>query len=307
MSTGIKYIKHSNINKEKWDKCIVTSRNRIVYALSWYLDRLSPNWDALIEKDYESVMPIIHGKKYYLNYIYNPFFSARLGVFSKKELNNALLSDFFDKIPSKYRLISIKVNSYQHLNIENFNSETCVNYELELNKSYEGLFKSFSKNHKKNIRKSYKTGLFIKKEIDIEGLVHLKKELMFSIKNNKINESHFESLKSLLSFAQNKKNTVTYNAYNTKQELCASAVFLLKFNRAVIYSATNKIGKKFRAGYVLIDCFLKDFAESNIVLDFAGSNIKGIADFNAGFGSSKYTYQNFYRNKLRFPLKYLKK
>jgi hypothetical protein len=56
----IKYLKHKEINKEKWDKCISSSHNKIIYALSWYLDVVSPNWDGLIKGDYEAVMPISH-------------------------------------------------------------------------------------------------------------------------------------------------------------------------------------------------------------------------------------------------------
>jgi len=297
--TKIIYLKHKDIDKKQWDNCIKQSSNRIVFALSWYLDNLCPGWDALIEEGYNSVMPLVHRKKYFINYIYNPYFSARLGVFSKNELNNSLLSRFFDKIPSKYRLISIKVNSYKYFKIEKFNSETSVNYELELNKSYEAIYKNFSKNHKKNISRAYKSGIIIKKEHDFGGLIKLKKGLMFRLKNNNLKEFDFENLRNLLSFAQRNNNIITYNAYYN-QKLCGSVVFLIKDNRAVKYSATNLTGKKLRAGYLLINSYLKEYSTSDTILDFAGSNIKGIADFNAGFGSERKTFQNF--TCIKFPI-----
>jgi hypothetical protein len=42
-------------------------------------------------------------------------------------------------------------------------------------------------------------------------------------------------------------------------------------------------------------------------LDFAGSEIKGIAEFNAGFGSNKIEYLKYFSNTLPFPINLLKK
>jgi hypothetical protein len=62
----ITYLKHTEIDKYKWDACITRASNSLVYAYSWFLDVVSPNWDALILDDYTAVMPITHRKKYFL-------------------------------------------------------------------------------------------------------------------------------------------------------------------------------------------------------------------------------------------------
>ncbi|NOZ34200.1 MAG: hypothetical protein GXO80_02755 [Chlorobi bacterium] len=298
----IKYLKNKNIDKKKWDKCISASENSIVYAVSWYLDKLCPGWDALISGDYAAVMPIIHNKKYFIHYIYNPYFSARLGVFSKTPLNNPLLFLFFNSIPKKYKLISVKINSYKPFHLSGFIFEKKTNYELKLTQSYKELFSGFSKNHRKNIRRAYKSSVQVKKEPNIKEMILLKKKLMSDVKTSKLNKYHFLQLQNLLLYAQNKSFTKVYNVYDETRNICGSAVFLIFQNRAIIYSATNSVGKKFLAGYILVDSFIRDFAGSDIILDFAGSDIKGIADFNAGFGSTKKTYRNFTKNTLPFPL-----
>jgi hypothetical protein len=61
---------------------IARSFNGIVYAYSWYLDIVSPGWDALVKDDYKSVMPLTWRKKYGIKYLYQPFFTQQLGVFS---------------------------------------------------------------------------------------------------------------------------------------------------------------------------------------------------------------------------------
>ena len=54
----IKHLTHNMIDKRRWDDCIAKSFNGSVYAWSWYLDIVHPNWEALIENDYERVMPL---------------------------------------------------------------------------------------------------------------------------------------------------------------------------------------------------------------------------------------------------------
>lgn len=303
---NITYFKHKDINKEKWDRCIDVSKNRIVYALSWYLDRIGPNWDALIEGDYESVMPIIHRKKYFINYIYNPFFTAKLGIFSETQIDKPLVNNFFKSIPKKFKLVSIKLNSYTLFNVPNFNTQINTTYELNLNRPYEEIAENFSKNHIKNIVKGNNSSIIIRKEDDVSKLILLKKDQMLSLRNSQFKKNHFIKLSQILNYALKKDECVVYNAYDKDNKVCASAVFLIKYNRAVKYTATNDLGKKNRAGYVLIDTFIKEHSGSNLILDFAGSNIKGIADFNAGFGSANFTYPNIYTNKLPFSFKKVK-
>ena len=51
----IKYLTHNNIDKTRWDECIRRSFNGNIYAWSWYLDIVHPQWEALIENNYERV------------------------------------------------------------------------------------------------------------------------------------------------------------------------------------------------------------------------------------------------------------
>lgn len=298
MFTKIRYVKNEEINKQKWDFCIESSTNRIVFAFSWYLDNLCPDWDALIFNDYSAVMPIIHGKKYTLNYIYNPYFSSRLGVFSKTEHTEVLFSNFLNSVLKKYKLISIKFNTDKLYEVRNYELTRNVNYILPLNRKYDELMQNFSKNHKQNIKKALSSEIVIKREKNIRDLVCLKQDMMSHVSGQK--PIHFERLYNTLHAASEFAEIILYNAYTPNNDICASAAFLISGNRAIKYSATTLDGKKLRGGYAIVNRFIKDFAGNNILLDFAGSNIKGIADFNAGFGSIKKVYPCYTRRK--FPL-----
>src|SRR5688572_25071693 len=95
----IRYLKHGKVNTARWDACIRNSTNGMIYAYSWYLDAVCPGWEALVKGDYESVMPLTCGKKMGLHYLYPPFFTQQLGVFSRSGVNEKEVEEFLSAIP----------------------------------------------------------------------------------------------------------------------------------------------------------------------------------------------------------------
>ncbi len=79
----IRYLTYQQIDKTKWDACIDNAENGLVYAYSFYLDAMAKNWDGLVLNEYEAVMPLTWNKKYSIHYLYQPPFTACLGVFGK--------------------------------------------------------------------------------------------------------------------------------------------------------------------------------------------------------------------------------
>ena len=59
--------------------------------------------------------------------------------------------------------------------------------------------------------------------------------------------------------------------------------------------------------FYLLDQFIKMNAEKNIILDFEGSMIHGIAQFYEGFGALPETYFQLKFNRLPLFLKWLKR
>jgi hypothetical protein len=109
-SHQIKYITQQNIDKEKWDACIDLAPNGLIYAYSFYLNKMAKHWDALVLNDYETVMPLTWNKKYGFSYLYQPAFTASLGVFGKNIMPE-IVKKFLDAIPTKYKLVEISLNS----------------------------------------------------------------------------------------------------------------------------------------------------------------------------------------------------
>src|SRR6187431_1007687 len=102
----IQYLSHKEIDKTKWDACIEQASNGLIYPYSFYLDSMSKHWDALVLNDYEAVMPLTWNKKYGFYYLYQPAFTASLGVFGKS-LTKEVIEDFVSMFPSKFKLVEI--------------------------------------------------------------------------------------------------------------------------------------------------------------------------------------------------------
>jgi hypothetical protein len=278
----IKHLTHHKINLQKWDACIKNACNSLVYAESWYLDVVSPNWEALVMGDYEYVMPLPVKEKYGLFFLVQPRLTQQLGVFSAHQIEEHIMERFIQKIP--YR-------SY-HLNLNEHNKcrqgVKLPNYMLDLSKDYDSISSAYSTNTKRNIKKacSYEN-IIIEKNVwptRFWELIH-DKEKGDDIFVNK-----------LTTIAYEREKLVIYGAVN-EDEVLVSALCLLYSPQRIIYllPVSNKEGKKTLAMFRIVDAIIKDYANSNLILDFEGSKIDGIARFYQGFGAKLHHYYEIKR------------
>src|ERR1035437_3046922 len=135
----IHYFKHNEIDKIKWDHYIDRSAHNLIYAYSWYLDIVSPNWEALVEDDYKLVMPLTGNKKYGIHYLYPPYFAQQLGVFSKDKLSQTKVEEFLNAIPQHYKFLEINLNTHNTFDLPGFQIKKNTNIELSLDSPYEAL------------------------------------------------------------------------------------------------------------------------------------------------------------------------
>ena len=56
----IRFVKKEDIDKIKWNSCVHYAINGNIFGYMWFLDSVSKEWDALVEGDYESVLPLFH-------------------------------------------------------------------------------------------------------------------------------------------------------------------------------------------------------------------------------------------------------
>lgn len=303
MKKQIRYIKHQDIDSEKWDRCIENAANSRVYANIWHLDRTAVVWDALVWGDYEFVMPLPVRKKWGIQYVYQPLFCQQLGIFPKPA--NPVAGIFYQEIFEKFRFCDVHINSQNPSGQTEKGIEFLPrqNYLLNLTYNYKALAKCYSTNTKRNIVKAGGNNLHFTAGIGLEDFMAFKQKNLI----DKISSNDLEKLKSIIAFGQYKGIGEIYGVYSSGNELCA-AVYFCRWKNRVIYmnAATSEEGKKLGAMYFLVDNFIKTHAEKDMILDFEGSMIPGVARFYSGFGASPETYFQLKFNRLPLPLRWLK-
>jgi hypothetical protein len=300
----IRYLHHHEIEKKKWDNVISTAGNGLIYAYSFYLDEMAKHWDALVLSDYEAVMPLTWNRKFGIYYLYQPAFTACLGVFGQ-HIHAAMVDQFVHSIPSKFKLIEISLNSRNKFSAQSNKFIPAANYILSLNKSYDELYKDFRENHQRNIQRSIQSGNVVQKNISLEDVIDLNKQQMK--KMAPIADEHYYRFKRLYQFLSHQNTAVTYGIMGEQSKLLSSCVFFFSHNRAYYILVGNHAeGRTTGASHALIDAFIKDHAGQNLVLDFEGSDIESLALFYAGFGAIKETYPVIRWNRLPFWLRWLK-
>ena len=300
------HLKHSEIDKKKWDDCIDNSVNSLIYAYSWYLDIVCPNWNALVEDDYKSVMPLTVGKKYGIDYLFPPYFAQQLGVFSRGKLSKEKVEEFLNAIPSDYKFLELYLNTQNTFEFPDFEVKKNTNIELYLHSSYETLRKKFSEDTKRNIKKSEKNNISLKKNISPSDIISIfRKNIGKKISN--LTGKNYKTLLILINTCIEKGNAEVWGAYTKENKLCAGVVWLIKNNRAIfLFSATNAEAKKNGAMFFLINTFIREHAEEKIILDFEGSNLPGLVRFYKGFGSAETVYLQVRKNKLPKLVRWIK-
>lgn len=302
----IRFLEHQQIDKKKWDAALERSSHPLPYAYSWYLDAIAPGWQALVEDDYAAIMPLTHKTKYKISYLYPPYFAQQLGVFSKNAPDKKKVQEFLDLLPQRFKFIEILMNTGNTFALDNFQTKKNTNIELSLNRTYEQLWKDYSEDIRRNIKKSLRYTFDLKKNIDQEDIIRLfRKNTGRKITN--LQNENYRTLNTLIGICRQKGMAETWGLY-LENKLCAGIVWLHTSDRSIfLFSATNEMARKTGAMHALIDRFIKEHAGQDRILDFEGSNLPGLARFYKGFGSEETVYLQVRKNNLPRLLRWLKK
>ena len=305
MIVEINYLTYQQINKTKWDACIDKADNGLIYAYSIYLDAMAKHWDALVLGDYEAVMPLTWNKKYSIHYLYQPPFTACLGVFGKL-LTAETVNKFLNAVPSKFKYWDIYFNPGNLFKLTDFDLHQRMNYVLNLTNNYENLYTAYRENIQRNIKKSEQFQLSINKNIAIADVIKLAKEQATGFAA--VADDDFNRFEKLFQLLYSKQKATSYGVYTKEGQLIASAVFFFSHGRAYyIMVGNHPNGKTLGASHALINAFIKDNAGEDLLLDFEGSDIPSLAFFYSSFGAVEEKYSAVKLNRLPAPIKWLKK
>ncbi|MDD2688130.1 MAG: hypothetical protein PHI54_06735 [Bacteroidales bacterium] len=299
----IKFLDRKEIDTEKWDACVASyPESASLFAETRYLDLCCEQWSALVQDDYQAVMPLPWKKKAYIYYVYPPFFLPRLGLYGR-ELSAGELPEWINAIPSYFKWIdkvlnvSVPENPFLYLQHKT--------YLLDLSLPYEEIQQGYHQNHKRNCRKAYDNGLKMVNNFSGEEVINLFRNKSAKTYKAGYTENDYRQLPLLLQVLQEKQQLEMWGVLDSNNKLCAGAFFPFdKGKYYFLFSGRNAESNASKAMFFLIDQFIRHHATQNKILDFNGSNHPDIAKFYAGFGAQAMSYDEIHLSRFR-PLEKL--
>jgi hypothetical protein len=301
---NISLLSAEKIDLDKWDRCIRLSPNGLIYGHSFYLSRMARNWAGLILNDYEAVMPLSWNRKYGFSYLYQPPFTAQLGIFSPDIIDKHLTDAFILQCKKNFSFCEMHLN---HGNCVATLPEK-ANYALNLQPGYEQIRKGYRKDLIQNLKYAEQQVLHYGASSDYQEVISLFKKI-YGKRLAHVGPPDYQRFSAVCSDLFEKEMGIVRTVTdNNLPELLAAGVFLRDEKRIYnIMNVTLAAGRERMANHFLLDRMIKEFSGQQLVLDFEGSQIAGIAEFYRQFGSTPEPYPFLRFNQLPVPFRYFKK
>jgi hypothetical protein len=295
---SIRILKRKDIDAVRWDTIAQASANGLIYATTGYLDLMTDQWGGIVIDNYRAVMAIPFRKKWGIQYVYQVPFIQQLGLIGTYD-NNELLECL------KLMQVTFKYGNYAFNFLNTIGVSTVAkNYVLDLRQDYQTIAKAYRNDHRRNLQWDRIRHLEYRKTEAVAETIHLYRELY----HHKFQHVPLQSFEHLIRFAQDRPAEAIVREARENGKL-SSAIFALKDDKRLytLASATTERGKKSAANRFLLDRLIREFAGHDLLLDFEGSDLSGVAEFYEGFGAELQPYSIVKWNHLPLPIRWFKK
>lgn len=293
----LKHLKNSEINIVKWDNCINKSYNGNIYAFSWYLDTICEDWEALVEGDYKTIMPVLRQRKFGFNYTYISPLAKQLGVFSTEIMDKNKVNEFTKILSKTYKLFNVNLNKYNQIDQTLFHQTVKNTYEFDLIGDYKTISKNYSEETLSQIEEARNNKIETITGLTPNDLINFaqRKDTL----KIKLNFKQLFELRRIISFILRHNLGEIFAAYDQNNELLATLLFL-KSNRKIniLHSVVSNDGIKQKAMHLLVDEYLKKNNQKQLTLNFENMEIPAREQFFKGFGATSNSYINVRNNRL---------
>ncbi|MCA1747657.1 MAG: hypothetical protein LC655_08165, partial [Bacteroidales bacterium] len=141
----IKFLRRRQIDDERWNGVIASSRHETIYPYTWYLDACADNWAGYVMNDYECVMPVAFRRKIGMKYTYQPIYCQQLGVYSDRRVDTEIARMFLHGLRKNFRMGDYAMNEGNILGDEQgFEVNDNTNYVLAMAAPYETVCKGYT-------------------------------------------------------------------------------------------------------------------------------------------------------------------
>jgi len=283
------HLTKDKIDFERWDAALANSDRPLIYANSWYLNIVSPKWEALISEDYSTIVPLPIVNKFGIKIVTQPPFCQQLGLFSSKD---QLCEDQYtlsESLPFATRIYQTKNLLFKN---KRFLSKERINLILPLQNEYPLLKKGFNQNTRRNIKEAEKHHQKTKQTFCADTFIDFSQKHAPYILSSK----NWRVLKHIVETSLENKTGALWTVTDIQNTSLCMGFFLNQYNRITFLSGhSSPQGFKQKSMFLLMNHIIKTHAESKKILDFEGGSLEGVARFYKGFGAEEeiyYIWQN---------------
>jgi hypothetical protein len=295
----IAYLKHEEIDRNRWDSCLSEMTEVKPYPWSWYLDIMAPGWEALIDDDYDSVFPLPGFRKFGFNYIATPVFLQQLGAFAPDGDAERKAEEFISFIPGSYRLVDL--NIAQKIKTEKYRVSPRSNFELRLDRQYEEIWFSYMSDCRRNINIARRYPQEIADDVKPQEVISLFRNNIGK-RAGVIRDTSYRRLHTLMDHCTGTGKGKLLGVRSPKGKLLWGIFTIETGDRiTLLFTAGSRKSRELRTSYHVIDHIIKANAGTGKTIDFAGSSVPSIAIFMKSFGGTDNTYYRLYSNMLPWP------
>lgn len=274
----IRTIPYSEIDFEKYDKCLATAEQRNFFAEKIILDQRCESWELLVLNDYQAIMPVPLKNKLGRNFVLMPLFVPQLGIFSQEDDKEA--NESFLKFLKRNYVV------YQY----HFNSKNRFTSSLPLRKNYKIQQIDYI-TLRKNYFKGRKSVLNKIGELKINNLVFqdIPSEFFDDYFKGLDKAGDRKAFKEFVHYLSDLNLIEFYGCFVGSVLLSLAFVIGERSQKHLLALVNAPNHLKQNAASCLIDYLLNRFSE-NFVFDFMGGNQAGIELFFKSFGAENLPY-----------------
>jgi hypothetical protein len=265
---GIRYLQNHEINTKAWDRCIAGSLNGNIYGCSWYLDLVCKRWDALVEDDYLSVMPLPVDQCLGRKIISSPEFVNDLGIYSIKPVDANKTAGYIHALPDSFYHCRILLNKLNPLEGEEFPFQIRKRFELDLIKPYHKIVEGFDPELRNRLNLAMAHQLTFLQGISTNDLIRFIRDNRIPLKKAVIRDD-FRLLRMLIAGLIRYKSGNLFGVYNRYNNLASAGMFAWFNNRIEVLLLITAPDQLHEFPHLfLLDRFIDKYSETNITLNF---------------------------------------
>ncbi len=281
---SVQLLPRKKLDLTKWDAAV----RRAPYGLSWWLDAATKNsWYGLVLNDYRAVMPLpVSHRLGPLKLINGAPFTQHQGPFGDFRPEDTEL--FLAAIPKHWYVRKLAVYPPFPLPeaLQRWAITARTNHELDLSPDYDQLRRGYRKDLRRKLR-DFPPIQLVEWPLP-HFLAFYQKHLAAKAKLNNA------SLAALARLTAGILRHHAGNCYHLTDETGAtvSALFVVRHGNRVfkLLAASSPKGFQLHGMARLLDGVVRTHAGTDMVLDFEGSDLPGVASFFRGFGAQRVGY-----------------